>query len=366
MTKRTRSEFEDSYSVPYEIATNSTLDKIQKFSLKISPQALCPDKASNIFSDYKDDSSMIDDILYNISKVSNVTIYHIISHTKTMVRKITNSKIQTIRSRKIVLQENDIVYLECNEGLVGHYAACKYRNNILYFFESMFQKKGKVVDSPYYSKYSKILKSVFTISKIVCDFPNATNNFSLQLTGGSFYVQNDMIKSNSGMWGVYQYIFGPDNQNHFCYIWALLYIMLDDFGHMIEMIIQNDIVPAFFVKTFIYYVILKFNNNGVKVIKYDRYPTKNYFRTFFQTITSNSPKFSRVYDEREQSFRIFSLDVVDFTNYDNTNIISMCQSFMDVYFNGSVVYDKIICDIPYVRNDKKFTDVRKFIDWLIY
>lgn len=173
----------------------------------------------------------------------------------------------------------------------------------------MFKKEGDVISSPYYATFSKIIRSRFDVKYIVCDFPNAINNFSLQLTGGSFYNENDFIPRNSGMWGVYQYIYGPDNQNHFCYIWALLYIMCDTFGTIIDFIVNHDIVPAFFIKTFIYYVILKFDDNDLKVENYDFYPVKGYFKTFIKTITSNSSSYQKVYDTKEKQFSIYSLDI---------------------------------------------------------
>lgn len=125
-----------SYEIPYETATKkSKLDEIQKYSFKISPLSLGPDKASNIFGEYKDQTSMIDDILYNISKVSNVTIYHVIHHKTTLVRKIIGSKIQVIKSSKT--KKMILFTLNLAKGITAHINI----KTIHYFFLKVCLKK---------------------------------------------------------------------------------------------------------------------------------------------------------------------------------------------------------------------------------
>lgn len=335
------------YDVPYESFTDDDkLDNIQKLMHKINPYTLGPDKASYIFNNYKDNSSMLDNILYNVSKVQKGVIYHVIGK---MVRKIDNGIVSCIRIKKILLNNNDSIYLESiDDDSFGHYGVFKKIDSNIYFFESMFQRKSYVI-SPYYDKFINIIKKRFNISNVICDFPTNKENYSLQLTGGSLYVENEFINNNSNIWGVYQYIFGPDNQNHFCYIWSLIYLIFsrDDFKNFITFMINKDILPIVFIKMYIYYVILQYDNNIQKIQKFDIYPIKGYFNNFITKIISNSDKYSQVYNLDNNIFNIYDINVLDII-IDFDNYIDLHNKFMNNFYE-KYSFINIVSNIKYIN-----------------
>jgi hypothetical protein len=275
------------------------------------------------------------------------------------------------------------VYVLClfeyDEGTFGHYGTMFFDGvDTIYNFDSMMHSKSGTVELEY--NFNDIfIKKLFIIPPGM-NFTNdiftdpTTNIYSLEITGGSYNVENPLITynnpdpeiENEKKFNAFkQYIIGVDNQNQFCYMWAILYILLTgtnlikqknnqpviSFIDLHQKIILNKTIPVVAIKIFILILLRYYEpllDNGYN--EHIRLPLirDTYFMKNFRKFISNSIYYNSVEYNGVNYYGIFDDPVHDFKSYaftltiqmNNTNSLSdICSYFISAL--DTIRYDKV-------------------------
>jgi hypothetical protein len=143
-------------------------------------------------------------------------------------------------------------------------------------------------------------ESRLPVTKIVKDCNHS--GYSMEITGGCLDVDNEYISSDDKKWKLDMKYLGVDNQNQFCYMWSILYLLFKsadkNFPEFLKSICDNKKIPLVIIKTFIY-GLLKYLKPKYEYISKHLNP---FFEMHFYTYTSNA----LVYDlDKSNSESIF-------------------------------------------------------------
>lgn len=330
-------------SEPIENYTNEKIDLFQLWSYIYSNDVniLHPDGASNLFAKFFNRTgrySPMTQILKELAKLSDKKLFHItcVENKKTIIKTYNSHNGKKTKT----LKDGDLLFLEYDQESFGHYCSAFVEGKKIFIFDSML-RFGEKDDDSYNEVFQKIICDNFGKQEFVVNFDlseskqfkqkNLIIPFSLEITGGSFNVSIPHIyrqKRAKKEWKLASYILGPDNQNQYCYMWAIFHLMCKVFSHesqdmfvsIVQKIIDHDVVPVFFIKSLIIGVIFPeltrgkessigelIGNKIGKETKGDSNYISDFFAKYYPTIVSNSSCHSKIYLESNADFRLFQI-----------------------------------------------------------
>lgn len=230
----------------------------------------------------------------------------------------------------------------------GHFGAFFYDGNNLSFYDSML-RRGKT--SGYLGTFTDMLAKALPffrprLQNLIVDFDDTF--YSMEDTGG----QNDVF--NSGLaavtattrWFLESLLLGPDAQNQYCYMWAIMYLVCkvlhfcDDTKYMdwltlCEKITTHEIIPLVVVKLFILL------SSGTNLFKSFQPLWKNEFiSTWYPCFTSNSKQYRSTLDPANQEFSIYKIHLTR-SQLKNSSVVDSWRRFLHMIENNTIVYKDI-------------------------
>lgn len=225
------------------------------------------------------------------------------------------------------------VYVLClfeyDEGDFGHYGTMFFNGiDTIHIFDSMMRSSNNIVEESAYKFKDLFITPLFKIPIGISyiydlystDLPNI---FSLEITGGSYNVVNPLITTDNIFHAFKQYILGVDNQNQFCYMWGILYIIITginiirekyaqpsfSFIDLHRIIIANRIIPVVAIKTFILLLLQNYKapdpdtdyNKNIRRILVDDV----FFMTNFNKFVSNGTDYSTIFQDPVHDFKSY-------------------------------------------------------------
>ena len=135
---------------------------------------------------------------------------------------------------------------------------------------------------------------------------NKDSNYIMEITGGTPNVFNVYLHNlckedvRFGFKPLYD-MFGVDNQNQFCYMWAILYLWVNifnpgnfPFSFIHKQICDHQIIPVQFIKSFVYWLIYFFRQEkSVLTEQMEDILSDTYFNRHFYQITSNGTTYGK-------------------------------------------------------------------------
>jgi hypothetical protein len=311
---------EENYLLQSQTGIEGEYDDIQQFIMKkYSKLYLLPDNANFIFSHMKNNTYFIDDILINMSNEFQNRIHVFQCANEGLYNNYLFDKGVKVED-KIRFENKDIFYIEYYEcDYFGHYGACQIVDNILYIFDSMMNPEPRITNDEDYSlEFVHIVRneSKIPIKKIVKDCHYT--GYSMEVTGGCLDVENYYIKSTNQDWIKDMKYLGVDNQNQFCYMWAILYILYKSknksFPELLTNVCKNKIIPLVVIKTFIFNILKLMIP---KCTYLQKYLTPFFFAHFF-TFTTNAIEYDldinnekSIFNDKNNKFEICSINLIN-------------------------------------------------------
>ena len=238
---------------------------------------------------------------------------------KTISKKIYNPKTGWFNDSKQTKLENGTpIIISIDEDDFGHYCGAFYKDGTIYMYDSMMRyEKSRRVSSDYVTKFVDILKETFGLSsdqKFVCDYfyddesKNPLDFYSFEITGGALDTENiygGAIKAQPVNFMVNSIIMGPDNQNQYCWMWTMLYLLIKVSGNswheFQRKVWYHNIIPVSLIKLFL-----------SLVVKVDNFPdlvgnSKNarFFKLYFNTVMSNYTTYREIFNPSHSNFELY-------------------------------------------------------------
>jgi hypothetical protein len=303
-------------------------------------ELLHPDGATKLFSSYYNNErfGVFESFLTDISR-SGFRLFHLIRTMVEIAEETYEQRTQlrqydprtrkftiVTKSSKIPLDAtNTIIMIEYGEEDVGfgHYGACyisDIKPKIISIYDSMMYAESADIEatSDYLDLFIALVSKYFNTEDFDFEPDYYPGGYSCELTGGSLGLKNDYItKANGSLeWTLDNYVMGVDNQNQFCYMWTILYIVSKtagyrhpdvDFLNIHRLMYEHKIIPVAFIKTFISYTfcIDYIRDNFSKLLRND------FFHTFFGTITSNGTNYNDVFNTENTAFTLCKVSTID-------------------------------------------------------
>lgn len=293
-------------------------DEIQHYIMrKYSKLHLLPDNANKIFSNMKNSTSFIDDILLEISKEYHNRI-HVFQCDRDGLYNNFLFDDGNKFSDNIRYQNKDLFFIEYFEcDYFGHYGACKIEDGNMYIYDSMMFAEPHILnDEDFTMEFIHIVRteSKLPVYKIIKDCNH--RGYSMEITGGCLDVNNEYVSSDDKQWKLDMKYLGVDNQNQFCYMWSIMYLLFKsankNFPKFLTSICDNKQIPLVIIKTFIY--------NLLKYLKpkytYISQHLNLFFNTHFYTYTSNALVYdldktnvNSIFCDQNRNFMIYNMDI---------------------------------------------------------
>lgn len=212
---------------------------------------------------------------------------------------------------KPVLSDNMFIMISVDQGDFGHFIGCHHKAGVFYLFDSMMTFDGDNAESGYTIKIKKTLRDVFSIKgryPFVVDYTfdrkssDPLRFYSFEVTGGALTVENKYLStlSQSHQFMADSVIMGVDNQNQYCWMWMVVYLLsrfIDEeaysWGMIQKKIWEADIIPVVFIKCFI---------SMIAPLSWSR---DNYFVKNFNTILSNAETYRATFDTSNSRFCLY-------------------------------------------------------------
>lgn len=296
-----------------------TFEFFQGLAIKMSQKnyIVYPDNAVSMFSDvYNKEGSLVFELVFKSliesckDEKTQLKIYYLEGTEKAGGRmnvKFLFPKTETTTSgekKKLDPTTLYIFFMSINEGSFGHYGVfVRDLENHLFYFDSMLASSKAIEEEDgYFRKFYSILTYKFNVphtqDQVIIEFPDHPEAYSMEITGGSLYPLNKYLVETPGApieWYLKSHIMNTDSQNHFCFMWALLYCICKIHHYLYKtidwlpfqnFICSNDLIPLFVIKSFVYYTIPFFKKSPMV----NELWAKNIFlRNWFFSFVSNHP-----------------------------------------------------------------------------
>jgi hypothetical protein len=282
-------------------------DAEQKTFIKIfgpgTPYAFLPDSGTKLFTAVKDHTPLLDNILLFLQKNAEGKKIYTISYSDSDITftKYFNDKITYPKTIKPKI--NDLFFFEYFQGNeFGHFAAGYLTlldgKKMLILYESMSLPDREI--NSYIETFTDIFqKNVMEVDGVYADMYRGQGAYSMEVTGGTPDVFNTYLHgicSEEKVFGFHAMydMFGVDNQNQFCYMWAIVYLWCCVFNgyafdELQQRICEQQMIPVVFIKSFIYYMLLFFRQEDIVITSDMEFLLKSeYFIKHFYQITSNA------------------------------------------------------------------------------
>ncbi len=267
---------------------------------------------------------------------------------------------------------------EYDEGSFGHYGAMFFNGiDTIHIFDSMMKSVNNKIQLSAYNFRDIFVKKLFDTTGLyfVNDLytEQSTKIYSLEITGGSYNVMNPLISKSKARYAnsFKQYVLGVDNQNQFCYMWALLYIIINginiikekknqplySFIDLHELIIEKNIIPVVAIKSFIL-LLLKYYMPIVSTQEYrhvcDLLITEPFFIENFNKIITNNISYNHIFIDNISEFKpyLFRSD----QQYVLTNYLEVIYDYFNVELSNLKYYE-----VPVATNDIVNTHIQNYI-----
>lgn len=296
---------------------NMELDIYQMSSVAVSKSIGClfPHSANSIVNVvYNRTQSRIVEKFMNMVHVSvdkKVRFIHIVYNEHRRTHSLFS--FPTITSSPLVVGQCVCVYIELVQSNdFGHFGSFFYNGNELSFFDSMIEG----VSGEYIRIFQDILfRYVPFFKKMACVVDYQEGWYSLEDTGGVHDVANSRLSDiiASRRWMLSNILLGPDTQNQYCYMWAIIYLISKTLHHFYPSdypswmtlcghIIGYNMIPVVVVKSF---VVLSSHLNEFKDLQY---LWKNAFiEKWFTCFTSNATVYDQLFDPTNDRFGVYHI-----------------------------------------------------------
>jgi hypothetical protein len=282
-----------------------------------------------------------------------------------------------------------LALFEFDEDDFGHYGAMFFNGvDTIHIFDSMMRSTNNRVNTSSYNFRDIFINNLFNTTGL--NFVNdlytdeSKNIYSLEITGGSYNVKNPLISTH-----IYhrensfkQYILGVDNQNQFCYMWALLYIIVNgvniikekknqqnqqngkpplnivSFIDLHDFIIKNTIIPVVAIKTFIL-LLLQYYTPNIDKVRYKQASNllieEPFFIQNFNKIVTNNINYNLVFADNISEFKSYMFG----TNkiYTTTDFL---EDICDYFYNelSNLIYN----EVPVAKNNDIQIHIETYIN----
>jgi hypothetical protein len=221
-------------------------------------------------------------------------------------------------SKKPKLANGTPVIISIDEVDFGHFCGAYYEDETIFMYDSMMRyEKSQRVSSDYVPKFVVILSETFKLSrdqKFVCDYFHDDESkiplefYSFEITGGALDTKNmyaEAIKAQPVDFMVNSIIMGPDNQNQYCWMWTMLYLLIKVSGNswhdFQRKVWERDIIPVSLIKLFLSLVV-KVDNFPVLV---GNSKSARFFKLYFNTVMSNYPTYREIFNPSHSNFELY-------------------------------------------------------------
>lgn len=261
---------------------------------------------------------------YFDSAINNISILNI-----NITKKILSQKIDLIPGKIILCL---FEYVENEE--FGHYGTMYYDGiDKIHIFDSMmYSTRNTVVQYNNDIFFDKFITKLFNIDttkhNIIYDIYTDTsdNIYSFEITGGSYYVENQLLLKNKlkGIGGLSQYIIGVDNQNQYCYMWGILNLILNiyfkieqkdsTFIKFHQFLIDKKYIPVVIIKLFLSILILHYKPINYYIIDYNLIIKKYlldepFFTKNFNKFITNNLNYNEIHTDENPVFKSYSFTI---------------------------------------------------------
>lgn len=297
---------------------DQTLDVYQLYTIYVSGsvQSIFPHSANSIVNVvYNRVNSRVVERFLNLLHTSTkgqIRYIHI-KHSES-TKKTTTSSYPDLKQRPLTESDKVCVYVELEQkGGFGHFGGFFYDGttdkNIVRFYDSMLAGKT----GPYVDTFSGMLRAIpfFRAKTIDVDYEDAF--YSMEDTGGQNNVANSALGVAPARWLLSSILLGPDAQNQYCYMWAIMYLICTTLHHidaslfcswktLCSRIVSNNMIPLVVVKSFI---IIMSNLSEFKVFKplWDNEFVKKWYPYF----TSNATTYSELFNPDNNDWKMYKI-----------------------------------------------------------
>jgi len=260
-------------------------------------------------------------------------------------------------SKKPKLENGTPVIISIDEIDFGHFCGAYYKDETIFMYDSMMRyEKSQRVSSDYVPKFVKILTETFRLSsrqKFVCDYFYDDESkiplefYSFEITGGALDTENmyaGAIKAQPVDFMVDSIIMGPDNQNQYCWMWTMLYLLVKVSGNswhdFQRKVWELDIIPVTLIKLF-FSLIIKVDNLPQLI---GTGKSARFFKLYFNTIMSNYPTYRGIFNPSHSNFELYENVIGSAILNDDSHLTDyfQCVEFLIKILNqDQVVLQKI-------------------------
>lgn len=330
----------------YHPLAGEELDYAQALMIKLSQKTclLFPDNAVSMFSNvYNRTGSEVFELVFASLKkhaekfkpqeIPNnyLQIWYLEIKKETKAVNVIFPKIRPTKKGPLEEGKPYLFYLSLEESVsFGHYGVffiSPGKPRKIYYFDSMLSAttldKIKQEDPDNYIFYfMRAIQKFFFIDfkRIEIELPDGC--YSLEITGGSLYHPSKYIQKSiqtypriTGNWILSSHMMNTDSQNHFCFMWALMYCICKVF-HMTdntidwslfqkEIIGKNQMIPLAVMKTFIYHTIPFFKTSAMV----NDFWSHNLFvhKWFFSFVSNHPTNYSQTFNPQNKDFSLFKI-----------------------------------------------------------
>lgn len=293
-------------------------DDIQKYIIeKYGKQYLLPDNANKIFNHMKNKTSFIDDLLLEISINYNSRI-HVFQCNEEGVYECYLFENGEKIVNNITYENKDLYFLEYYESSkFGHYGACQIVDDNLFIYDSMMYATNTISNEEDFSlEFINLIrnKTKINIKRIIkdCNY----SGYGMEVTGGCLESYNIYVKSEDKEWITDMKYLGVDNQNQFCFMWSIMYIICKitnvNFPNFLNNICEKREIPLVVIKTFIFKILKYMTPKYNYIEKYlDTFFYSNFFIFTSNTIIYDIDKNNKdsIFNDKNKNFYLFKINI---------------------------------------------------------
>jgi superfamily II DNA or RNA helicase len=311
-------------------------------------QALCVRYTNSIYGPIPDNTAKIFSRIYNhedykafetyfeqIRRIGDVDIILLSLEQSSSHDKVdcTHSSVRIKASSKTPLSSlKNLTLIMCslNEGSFGHYGIFVFDPSTpdrVYYYDSMLDSNRN--DNHYFIKFKTRIGKHFVLpATVIIDFPSSPPSggygprtvYSMEITGGDVDVINPYVpsltepyKGKEKEWCIKLQALGSDNQNQFCYMWSILYMLCKviflkkekttmDWMDFIRQVCSRQILPLIVIKTFI-----QITKNVMRPEIRDIWTRIPMLSQYFPLVTTNATSYKDCFDMSKDEFDLYNI-----------------------------------------------------------
>jgi len=270
-----------------------------------------------------------------------------------------------------------VFFCSIDENDSGHYGIFIFdpaKKNEMFYYDSMLRSNEQEEGKNYYlDQFRHKLSKYFVLpSTLKIDFPSGiydeANIYSMEATGGNIdllspYIDIDIPFSQAQKeWCIKFQTLCSDNQNQFCYIWSILYMLCKvlflkkisktDWTQFIKKICRIRLLPLVVIKLFIKLSI------GIMPAEIQQiWKTIPLLRDYFGIITTNATAYNESFNMANSDFGLYNITIKSRgkTTLHSTNLIDTWNVLVKNIYNYNIRLEKM--DTDKYKNDRLVEDI---------